>query len=402
MVPIIVIGATIAAFNFCTILRNASPTNFECVVLETGLQPSENLINIFDAKNSSALDLFNSEERFKLFFNAPIRSSKGHFLNKKVIDILWDVSQGILRKEVNTQFNGTVGDILLEQFLDNVVHGRDFLNLLSRQICIRDCDSSLFETQYKDFPGVKQINSNLKLHKSSIQTQAAYKQFLEKILYNKQVVNINYGEDEVVIQCIDGTEYNAPFVLFTQPLGVLKRAYKNMFNPPLPQRKINAIQGFCTTSTNKITLEFESSLKKPGRGRSFLWLWQDFINIEATNRRWVLGIPGLYTDAQDDKKLIGFNTGYFSKMMEFLSEEELRDGFEFLLKKFYVEHAPLRTRARAKTQPTVILPALVGVKITRVNSDPSTVGGSSFQCSNVEIFEASREDLAAPLNNFKG
>lgn len=390
MTPIVVIGATLAAFQFCTILRIGS--GFDCVVLEPGSTPSENLMKAFD-----------SSKNFQLFFDAPLRSSKGHFFNENVVEILKDVSKRVLMKRTDRDFNGTVGDLLLEKLSDNVVHGRDFLNLLSRQQCHQNCDSSLFEVLYKDFPGVVvgSSNSSLDWIKNSVNSDEAYGDFLKTVSYGKQVSHIDYSDNDVIIKCTDGTKYTAPYALFTLSLGVLKRSYKTMFTPPLPRSKINAIQGFCTTSTNEITLEFASALPKAGRSMNFLWLGQDFKSVEVSDKRWLLGIPGLYSHPLHDNQLIGFNTGDYSKQMEALSPDQLKKGFEFLLKKFYLDQAPLRARG-VKPQLSLNLPRLVNVKITRVNSDPSTLGGTTFKCASANIFEASYDDLASPAINFKG
>lgn len=40
----------------------------------------------------------------------------------------------------------------------------------------------------------------------------------------------------------DGKSYLADHVILTPSLGVLKADYNKLFNPPLPDNKINAIQ----------------------------------------------------------------------------------------------------------------------------------------------------------------
>lgn len=74
------------------------------------------------------------------------------------------------------------------------------------------------------------------------------------IFYDRMVESIRYGCDGVLVYA-DGQEFRADMVLCTAPLGVLKtEAIK--FVPPLPQRKMDAINRLGFGLLNKVAMLF--------------------------------------------------------------------------------------------------------------------------------------------------
>jgi monoamine oxidase len=63
----------------------------------------------------------------------------------------------------------------------------------------------------------------------------------QNIIYNARITTINYTGDQVVLTTENGTEYQADKVILTVSIGVL-RSNAITFNPPLPAKKITAIQ----------------------------------------------------------------------------------------------------------------------------------------------------------------
>jgi hypothetical protein len=57
-----------------------------------------------------------------------------------------------------------------------------------------------------------------------------------------EVVEVNWSEDKVMTKCSDGTQLISDHVIVTIPLGVLKETHHTLFQPPLPQEKVKAIQ----------------------------------------------------------------------------------------------------------------------------------------------------------------
>ena len=63
----------------------------------------------------------------------------------------------------------------------------------------------------------------------------------QNIIYNARITTINYTGDQVVLTTENGMEYKADKVILTVSIGVL-RSNAITFNPPLPAKKITAIQ----------------------------------------------------------------------------------------------------------------------------------------------------------------
>ena len=63
----------------------------------------------------------------------------------------------------------------------------------------------------------------------------------QNIIYNARITTINYTGDQVVLTTENGMEYQADKVILTVSVGVL-RSNAITFNPPLPIKKITAIQ----------------------------------------------------------------------------------------------------------------------------------------------------------------
>ena len=61
---------------------------------------------------------------------------------------------------------------------------------------------------------------------------------------NAEVSKINYNVSEGTARVViaNGDEYSADHVITTTSVGVLKADHETMFDPPLPEKKINAIK----------------------------------------------------------------------------------------------------------------------------------------------------------------
>ncbi|CAF3034245.1 unnamed protein product, partial [Rotaria sp. Silwood2] len=74
-----------------------------------------------------------------------------------------------------------------------------------------------------------------------------------------QIVNkINYDNDLVEVQTVNGHVYRSQSVLITVPLGVLK-GRQIMFNPTLPQWKLNSIDRIGNGLLNKVVLVWDKA-----------------------------------------------------------------------------------------------------------------------------------------------
>ncbi len=67
----------------------------------------------------------------------------------------------------------------------------------------------------------------------------------------------------VQVECENGKRFYADFVICTVPLGVLKEKASELFIPPLPSDKREAIEKLNFGTVNKIYLEYERPFLSP-------------------------------------------------------------------------------------------------------------------------------------------
>lgn len=213
----------------------------------------------------------------------------------------------------------------------------------------------------------------------------------EKILFNKTVSNIEWGRKDgfVNVRCADGSSYLANHVISTVSLGVLKERYLSMFSPELPRLKINAIQGLSIGTVNKIFLEFEKPFWYPEwKGFSLLWEQDDLKEVHKRSN-WLHDVFGFYTVDFQPNILCGWISGHNARVMEMSSDEEVREGVMYLLKKFLKE-------------PFKIIPDPIRIQRSSWYANPHFRGSYSFRSIATDLLKTSAADLAKPLVNCLG
>ncbi|KAJ6636279.1 Peroxisomal N(1)-acetyl-spermine/spermidine oxidase [Pseudolycoriella hygida] len=164
----------------------------------------------------------------------------------------------------------------------------------------------------------------------------------EKILFNKEVTNIDWNSNEVIVKCADGSEYRADHVIVTVSLGFLKQNYKTLFTPQLPEKKVNAIENTGFGTLGKIFLEFEEPFWPTVNWTAYFFLWkkEDRDKLIGTEREWLTDIPiFLRVDAQPNL-ISGFVAGEHMKHFEEMSDSQLVDDTMWLLEKFLGKSLP--------------------------------------------------------------
>ena len=83
----------------------------------------------------------------------------------------------------------------------------------------------------------------------------------------------------VCVECSNGKKFYADVCLVTISLGYLKQHSARLFNPPLPDSKVEAIQRIAMGTCNKIILEFDGQVLPDGIFRlEMVW---DYSNDEG-------------------------------------------------------------------------------------------------------------------------
>nr|XP_009933895.1 PREDICTED: peroxisomal N(1)-acetyl-spermine/spermidine oxidase [Opisthocomus hoazin] len=142
----------------------------------------------------------------------------------------------------------------------------------------------------------------------------------------------------VQVECEDGDTFLADHVIVTVPLGFLKERHQDFFQPPLPERKAEAIRHLGFGTNNKIFLEFEQPFWEPQQ-QLLEVVWEDespleepSADLEANWFKKLIGFVVLQPPEQHGHVLCGFIAGKESEYMETLSEAEVLGTMTHILR----------------------------------------------------------------------
>lgn len=139
----------------------------------------------------------------------------------------------------------------------------------------------------------------------------------------------------VEIQCENGKTILADHVICTLPLGVLKEKANDIFEPPLPNDKLEAIDRLLFGCVDKIFLEYERPFLNPGVSEVML-LWDDRGLSEEEkqdiSKTWFRKIYS-FTKISETL-LLGWISGKAAEYMEKLSGAEVAEVCTSILRRF--------------------------------------------------------------------
>ena len=152
------------------------------------------------------------------------------------------------------------------------------------------------------------------------------------IRLNAEVTKIELGEPIKVH--ISGSDeiFEAENVIVTVSLGVLKAKAESLFEPKLPDRKLEAIRKLGFGTVDKIYIEFDEPWWEPeamGSGYAFLFAEagltvEDFGYTEADAAKdWTRFLLGAYEVENRPRVLCFWISGEGAKTLEALSEEQV-------------------------------------------------------------------------------
>ncbi|XP_043266526.1 uncharacterized protein [Venturia canescens] len=178
--------------------------------------------------------------------------------------------------------------------------------------------------------------------------------FRAKTIINTEVTKINYNNPDGAIRVVtkNGDEYVADHVIFTPSLGVLKADHEKLFNPPLPESKVDAIKAIGYGSVAKIYLKYEEPWWLPTdhvMGKIFHWT-DDHRKKMASDPvvSWLLGVYSIISVEHKPGLLCCWVTGQQARDMERVPEEQVFNGVKELIHRFLGKSYNL-------TEPTAML-----------------------------------------------
>lgn len=139
--------------------------------------------------------------------------------------------------------------------------------------------------------------------------------------------------DKVKIVCDNGTEYYANHVICTVPLGVLKDTHKTLFEPELPQYKVESIEHLLFGTVDKIFLEYDRPfLNKDISEVMLIWDAMDENSVGGMEKNWFRKIYSF--SKVSETLLLGWISGKEAEYMETLSHNVVADVCTDILRKF--------------------------------------------------------------------
>lgn len=147
--------------------------------------------------------------------------------------------------------------------------------------------------------------------------------------------------NRVKVLCENGEKYYADHVIVSVPLGVLKEQQKTLFEPELPQFKVEAIDRLNFGTVDKIYLEYDRPFLNPSITEVML-LWEASTSDEASSStskadEWLISnwFRKIYSFTKlTDTILLGWISGKEAEYMETLSFEVVAEKCTEILRKF--------------------------------------------------------------------
>ncbi|CAG5028084.1 unnamed protein product [Parnassius apollo] len=135
----------------------------------------------------------------------------------------------------------------------------------------------------------------------------------------------------VEVICENGQSFYANHVICTIPLGVLKDHASTLFEPTLPQYKIDSIERLLFSAVDKIFLEYERPFLNPDITEIML-LWESPSSPEDLSQSWYKKIYSF--SKVTETLLLGWISGKEAEYMETLSMNEVAITCTKILRKF--------------------------------------------------------------------
>ena len=194
---------------------------------------------------------------------------------------------------------------------------------------LKNVDAGALLNGEEDIPG-----DDMKMSGLSDIVMALRKQLPEdKVLLNHEVKKIEMAGELLNVSCEKG-QYQAKHVIVTTALGFLKENAKSLFTPPLPAKKQEAIDKIGFGRVGKIFLQWDHPFWMKGEGRIMLAYTDEEREMKNYNE-WYKRIHSFDEVINNDNVLVAWVTYDGVKVMEALSEDEIKTTITTLLGKFF-------------------------------------------------------------------
>lgn len=168
---------------------------------------------------------------------------------------------------------------------------------------------------------------------------------LDKVV-KKITYNLNDSSTPIHIECTDGSVCDAEHVICTVSLGVLQECHLSLFDPILPQKKIDSIESITFGVVAKVVLEFDRPFW-PAKWGGCVAVWnpEQLKSIrENEETRWLEDVTGFLPYDNQPNVIIGWTSGESARQMESLPDDTVIKHsimwLKIFLKDFEIPDAP--------------------------------------------------------------
>lgn len=202
---------------------------------------------------------------------------------------------------------------------------------------------------------------------------------------NTTVTKISIVNNEIIVNTSQGQLFTVDKVLVTVSLGVLKKNYKELFEPKLPEAHIRAIKNLSFGTLNKIILEYSNPWWPTNwTSANILCSEEDQINF-GDDQKWLKNVAGVYRFDDQPNVLSVWVGGKSSLEMETKSDEEVLKHLNILIPKV----------VEKDNEASITLP----IRMLRTNwaSQPNFRGSYSNRGIPATNAGVTNKDLATPI-----
>lgn len=154
--------------------------------------------------------------------------------------------------------------------------------------------------------------------------------------FNTKVEKISYlNTKTVTVSCQTPSgkrTFEANHAIVTCSLGVLKSCHSDMFEPPLPTKKVKSIDAIGYGTLNKIFLKWKEPFWQRGEGcMQFAWKTR---NTASRTSQWYKSLFGFIEILNNDSTLCGWIHGKAAEHLETLTDQEVMTQCVTLIRQF--------------------------------------------------------------------
>ncbi len=153
---------------------------------------------------------------------------------------------------------------------------------------------------------------------------------------NTKVTKINWTDkNSIKIICHDSKrEYEANFVICTLPIGVLQRFHEQMFQPPLPEWKVKAIDQTGPGANGKYFVEWDKPWRRANDHPILIaWTREEMESIRLP-QDWTRGVLEISAEDPASSLMLVWVTGDCAQAADTLDDETVSGNFTTFLKMF--------------------------------------------------------------------